>query len=362
MLAQAAYQLGCRVKVLEQRRTMEPLLGWPAIQGDWNDPATLIAFAEGADVVTVENEFIEADALAALEAEGFRLRPSSACLALVQDKLVQKNTLRAAGLPTADYRNAESIEDVRAFASECGWPVVLKRRKLGYDGKGNATVRTADELAGAWRRLSDGGHRLFVEAYCPFEKELAVMVTRGEDGACAVYPVVDTVQRDHICHTVAAPARLPAAVAAEAARIGRAAVEAIGAVGSVGVEMFLMADGRVLVNELAPRVHNTGHYSIEACHCSQFENHIRAILNWPLGSTEMRAPAAAMVNLLGAGDGPAMPSGLIDALAVPGAHIHLYGKERSARGRKMGHVTALGPSPEEALALAKAAAEKIRFG
>lgn len=362
MMAQAAVQLGCRVKVLEQKPTDQPLFGWPSTVGDWNDPDTLIAFAEDADVITLENEFIEADALAELEADGHALYPSAQCLSLVQDKWIQKQTLAAAGLPTAAFRAVETPEAVVDAASDLGWPLVLKRRKLGYDGKGNATIRSASDIPAAWAKLDGGSHALFVEQFCAFEKELAVMVTRGIDGVSAVYPVVDTVQRDHICHTVAAPADLPPNVAAEAARIGKAAVEAIGGIGSIGIELFLMPGGQIVINEMAPRVHNSGHYTIEACHCSQFENHIRAILGWPLGSPALRASAAAMVNLLGAGDGPSMPDGLSEALAVEGAHIHIYGKERSVKGRKMGHVTALGATPAEALARAQQAAACIRFG
>jgi 5-(carboxyamino)imidazole ribonucleotide synthase len=361
MMAQAALQLGCRIKVLEQKRTADPLLPWPSTVGDWNDPDTLIRFAEGTDVIILENEFIESDALAELESAGHRLHPSAACMAHVQDKLIQKQTLADAGLPTAAFRAVERPDEVIEAAADLGWPLVLKRRKLGYDGKGNATVRSAADVAAAWARLDGEAHALYVEQFCPFTRELAVMVTRARS-AIAIYPVVDTVQRDHICHTVVAPSQLPADQAAAAADIGRRAVEAIDAIGSVGVEMFLMPDGRILVNELAPRVHNSGHYTIEGCHCSQFENHIRAVLGWPLGSPGLRAPAAAMVNLLGAADGPPMPTGLDAALAVPGAHIHLYGKDRSAKGRKLGHVTALGATPEEALTLARRAADALRFG
>ncbi|HMP76488.1 MAG TPA: 5-(carboxyamino)imidazole ribonucleotide synthase [Kiritimatiellia bacterium] len=368
MMAQAALQLGCRVKVLEQKRTADPLLPWPATVGDWNDPDTLIRFAEGTDVVILENEFIESDALAELEAAGHVLYPSAACMARVQDKLIQKQTLADAGLPTAAFRAVESPEDVVTAAAELGWPLVLKRRKLGYDGKGNATIRSTADVAVAWARLDGGSHALYVEQFCPFTRELAVMVTRGKSeirnlkSEIAIYPVVDTVQRDHICHTVVAPSQLPPDQAAAAADIGRRAVEAIDAIGSVGVEMFLMPDGHILVNELAPRVHNSGHYTIEACHCSQFENHIRAVLGWPLGSPALRAPAAAMVNLLGAADGPPMPTGIAEALAIPGAHIHLYGKDRSAKGRKMGHITALGATRETARAAAQRAADALRFG
>jgi len=365
MMAQAATQLGCRVKVLENRPNPAPLADWEVTLGDWNDPAVLIPFAEGADVVTLENEFIESDALAELEVSGRLLFPPAACLAQVQDKLLQKEALAAANLPLAPFRPVSSPDEVVEAAERWGWPLVLKRRKLGYDGKGNATIRSAAEVAAAWQKLEGGAAALYVEQFCPFDRELAVMVTRARPDVSdevVVYPVVDTLQRDHICHTVTAPARLPPEWMAAASLTAKRAVEAIGGVGSVGVELFLMSDGQILINEMAPRVHNSGHYSIEGCDCSQFENHIRAILGWPLGSPTLRAPAAAMVNLIGAGDGPAMPMGLRDALAVEGAQIHIYGKDRSMKGRKMGHVTALGPTPEKALAIAQRAAQRLRFG
>lgn len=363
MTAQAAVQFGCRVSALERKPAPgAPLFGWNIHLGDWDDADTLLDFARHVDVVILENEFVEADALAALEQEGHLLRPSSDCIRLVQDKFIQKQTLAEAGLPVAAFRRVEHPEDVAEAARDFQWPVVLKRRKLGYDGKGNATVRGPAEVPAAWQKLEGDHAPLFVEQFCPFVKELAVMVTRGLDGRSVVYPVVDTVQRDHICHTVTAPARLSPEIAARASELGQHAAAAIQGVGSIGIEMFLLPDDTLVINELAPRVHNSGHYTIEACPCSQFENHVRAVLGWPLGSTELRVPAAAMVNLLGSGDGPAMPSGLAEALQIPGAHIHLYGKEHSVKGRKMGHVTALGATVEKALERARQAADALRFG
>jgi 5-(carboxyamino)imidazole ribonucleotide synthase len=176
------------------------------------------------------------------------------------------------------------------------------------------------------------------------------------------YPLVETIQRDHICHVVKSPATVPSEVAARAADIAQRAVSAVSGVGSVGIEMFLTADGNILINEMAPRVHNSGHYTIEACACSQFENHVRAVLGWPLGSTAMRTPAAVMVNLLGAAKGTGQPRGIEAALQIPGAHIHVYGKTTSSPGRKMGHITALGDTIDQALERAQRAAAAIRFG
>lgn len=363
MTAQAATQLGVELAVLERADEFPARsLAARRVRGDWNDAATLVEFARTVDVLTLENEFVDAAALRAVEQAGVPLFPSATMIALVQDKLRQKEVLRAAGLPTAEFRAVESPAEVAAAARELGWPLVLKKRRNAYDGKGNATVRTAADVERAWNELRGGAGAFYVERFVPFERELAVMVTRARDGQSVSYPVVETINSDHICRVVLAPAAVDETVALEAERIARAAALSVGAVGSFGVEMFQLANGTLLVNELAPRVHNTGHYTIEACDSSQFDNHVRAVLGLPLGSTRMRTPAACMVNLLGVGDGSGEPRGLREALSVAGAHIHVYGKLHSRRGRKMGHVTALGATLTEARAIAERAADAIQFG
>jgi 5-(carboxyamino)imidazole ribonucleotide synthase len=363
MTALAALQLGCDVVVLERNRD-SPATRWSthAIVGNWDDPAAVLALAAQVDVVSIENEFIAVEALEAVERSGGRLFPSTATLRKIQDKLIQKQTLAAAGLDVPRFAGVGSREEVAEFAREAGWPVVLKARRNGYDGKGNATVRGESGCAAAWTALGGDHQALYVEAFCPYVAELATIVTRGRDGSVVAYPVVETVQCDHICHRVRAPAAVSGAIARRAAACALRAIEAIDGVGSFGVEMFLTGEGEVLVNELAPRVHNSGHYTIEGCVCSQFENHVRAVLGWPLGSAAMVAPAAVMINLLGVGPGPGSPLGMPEALAVPGAHLHIYGKAMSGAGRKMGHVTALGRSREEAEAAAQRAAGALRFG
>lgn len=364
MTALSALQLGCDVAVLE-RNAVSPaaVLATHSLVGDWDLPAELLRLAAHCDVVTLENEFVDARSLTALEAAGRKVFPTAKSIALVQDKLIQKQTLAAAGLPVPEFRAVANPEAVTAAALELGLPLLLKARRNAYDGKGNVTVRSLDEVSAAWRKL--GGHdgnELFVEAFCPFVNEVAVIITRGRNGECATYPLVETVQRDHICHIVRAPAVVSPEISAAALDIARRAVTAVGAVGSFGVEMFLTASGEAFVNELAPRVHNSGHYTIEACECSQFENHVRAVLGWPLGSTRMVAPAAVMVNLLGVGKGPGRPAGFDAALAVPGAHVHIYGKAMSNAGRKMGHVTALGETPAAAEQTALRCAQQLQFG
>ena len=361
MTAQAAAQLGCKVVVLERNPEFPAeSVAARTLLGDWNSPPSLLELAESVDVVTLENEFVDLDALAVLE-ERHELWPSVATMRLIQDKFIQKQTLTQAGLPIPRMRAVSSAGEVAACAADWGYPLLIKARRNAYDGKGNATVRAEADIDAAWRKLGgDAGNALYLEEFCPFVKELAVIVTRSCTGETAVYPVVETQQHEHVCRTVIAPAAVAAEIAQRAAEIALHAAETVGAVGSFGVELFLMADGRILVNELAPRVHNSGHYTIEGCACSQFENHVRAVLGWPLGSTALRSPAA-MVNLLASGEGSGMPVGLEDALRTPGASVHIYGKARASQGRKMGHVTALGTTTGDALAIAQRAAASIRF-
>ncbi|HMP81507.1 MAG TPA: 5-(carboxyamino)imidazole ribonucleotide synthase [Verrucomicrobiota bacterium] len=364
MTALSVLQLGCDVAVLERNPSSPAaVLATHSLVGDWDSPAELLRLAAHCDVVTLENEFVDARGLAALEASGHKVFPTAKSIALVQDKLIQKQTLAAAGLPVTEFRAVANPEALAVAARELGLPLLLKARRNAYDGKGNVTVRSLEEFVAAWRMLGgQDGNELFVEAFCPFVSELAVIITRGRNGECATYPLVETVQRDHICHIVRAPAVVSPEISATALDIARRAVTAVGSVGSFGVEMFLTADGNVFVNELAPRVHNSGHYTIEACECSQFENHVRAVLGWPLGSTRMIAPAAVMVNLLGVGQGPGRPAGLDAALAVAGAHVHIYGKAMSNAGRKMGHVTALGDTSAAAEQTALRCARQLQFG
>jgi 5-(carboxyamino)imidazole ribonucleotide synthase len=364
MTAMSALQLGCDVVILEKSHSSPAAtLATHSLVGDWTKSGPVLDLASRVDVVTLENEFVDASLLRMLEDAGHTVFPNSSTLATVQDKFLQKQAMQAAGLDIPAMRAVPDIEALYKAVDELGLPLVLKARRNAYDGKGNASISDPSEIETAWKKL--GGHNgnpLYVEAFCDFTAELAVIITRSRNGETAVYPVVETVQRDHICHLVRAPAQVPEAISSAAADVGRRAVEAAKAVGSFGVEMFLTRDGKIVVNELAPRVHNSGHYTIEACICSQFENHVRAVLGMPLGSTRMVAPAAVMVNLLGQIQASGRVGGLDEALAVDGAHVHLYGKTTSGKGRKMGHVTALGQTLAEAEKAAISSAEKIRFG
>lgn len=362
MTALAALPLGCEVSILEQNPLSPAAQLTPlTITGDWADAETLRKFAANVDVITLENEFVDAAVLRRLEEAGHQVFPTSASIALTQDKLLQKEALVRAGLPVPKFCAVASPEKLAAAGTELGWPLVLKTRRNGYDGKGNFTLHSPADIPAAWTALRGDINELFVEAFWRFTKELAVIVTRGRDGTTATYPVVETVQHHHVCHSVQAPAVITPELTKRSTEIALRAVTAVGAVGSFGVELFLSATDEIAINELAPRVHNSGHYTIEACVCSQFENHVRAVLGWPLGSTRLVAPAAVMLNLLGSQRAPGRPLGLAGALAVPGAHLHFYGKAMSGAGRKMGHITALGPTVAEAMATAQQAARTIHF-
>jgi 5-(carboxyamino)imidazole ribonucleotide synthase len=364
MTAYAAYRLGLRVHIMEKSP------GSPAGQiahretvGDPSDHRLLVDFASRCDVVTLESEFINEDHLVEIERAGSKLYPSSGSVGKIQDKLLQKQTLEAAGIPVAPFAGIGEHGDAEAFGERHGYPFVLKARRGGYDGYGNATIKAPIGIGAGWQKITAGSRsvELYAEEFVPFERELAVMVARGRDGGIVTYPLVETVQEHHICHLVSVPARVSESVAADALDYARRAVEAIDGVGIFGIELFVTADGSVVVNEMAPRPHNSGHYTIEGCVTSQFENHIRAIMGWPLGSTELRAPGVAMVNILGrtsesgaVGDFPA-------ALVNPRAHLHIYGKSESRAGRKMGHVTVLAETVEEAITEAEEAERSVRF-
>ena len=305
MTAIAAWPLGIRVAVLGAEG--EPAVGPSAglVVGDWRDAEAIARLAAVSTVVTLENEFVPAAHLARIEDTGAIVRPGSATLAGLQDKALQKALLADAGLPVAPFRVPGAKSELAAIGRDLGWPLVLKRRTLGYDGYGNATCHDLASAEVAWDALSRGeDDALLVEGFVTFERELAVMVARRPGGEEACYPVMETVQREHVCREVLAPAPIPDSQRAEAERVARAAASAAGGVGVTGVEMFALPGGVVCLNELAPRPHNSGHLTIEACETSQFENHLRGVLDLPLGATTLRAPGAVMINLLGERDGP----------------------------------------------------------
>lgn len=360
MTALAAIRMGIRTAFLVPEMTGSVMDFSDVTVGDWTNPDVLRTFAKSCTAVTVESEWAPADVLAEVIPPGVGLWPQPATLKRIRDKAIQKDTLRRAGLPMPAYRVCTSREALHEAARTLGLPLMLKRRRGSYDGYGNHTCRTEVDLDIGWERLAqeDG---LVAEAWVDFASELSVLVARTPLGQSVTYPVFWTEQRDHRCHAVLLPSGFPPEVEAEARRVAQGAVEAVAGVGITAVELFLTREGRVLVNELAPRPHNTGHVTIEACHTSQFENHVRAVLGLPLGDPSLRVPAACMVNVLGQRGGPIRAEHLSDALSIPGAAVHLYGKRQVSPRRKMGHVTVTADTPEEARARAEQAAELLRL-
>jgi 5-(carboxyamino)imidazole ribonucleotide synthase len=300
----------------------------------YDDEEALAAFADDVDVVTFEFENIP-DTAAELLAARKPTRPSPGILHICQQRLREKDFLSATGVPVTRYRAVSGPEDLAAAARAIGLPCILKSARFGYDGKGQVRIAREADLPTAWPRM--GADLGILEAEVDFALEASVIVARGVDGQVALYPPVENRHRHHILDETIAPARLPAETVRRAEATARGIAESLGLVGLVGVEMFVTKDGVVLVNELAPRPHNSGHWTIDACVTSQFEQFVRAVCGLPLGSTAHHSEAV-MKNLIG-GDVHEWR----DILADPAAKLHLYGKAEARPGRKMGHVTRLKP-------------------
>jgi phosphoribosylaminoimidazole carboxylase PurK protein len=438
MMAEAACRMGIKMTTLDPLGVGSPMgaVCGHAVTGAFTDAAKIRELASMVDVVTVEIEHVDAAGLAKLEAEGTAVHPSPATIALVQDKLLQKQHLSGVdGVALGDYCDVPDVAALLAAGERWGYPLMLKARRLAYDGRGNLPVKAASEAASAFASLSqDGKAALYAEKWCDFEKELAVMVARSASGRVEAYPVVETVQLDSMCHTVVAPAQIPRAAATAATTVALAAIASLSGGGIFGVELFQCRDGSVLLNEIAPRPHNSGHYTqdglsarsapeptdeasltgphlagtppprmgshlawdptscaapphetpphvgphrmgrhrhlplvvrrlpnhtcvcvvavcgsaitVGSCVTDQFEQHLRCVLDLPLGSTALRVPAAGMLNVIGTADGllatTARP--LTRAIAMRDAHVHWYGKAPPKARRKMGHINVSGAS------------------
>ncbi|KAG2222943.1 hypothetical protein INT45_012921 [Circinella minor] len=318
------------------------------IHGAFKDASKIRELAEKVDVLTVEIEHVDADVLGEIEAEGkVKVHPSAKTVKIIQDKYAQKQHLASNGIPLADYLDTPDETAVLAAGKQFGYPFMLKSKTMAYDGKGNYVVKTGADVKPAMEALKN--LPLYAEKWAPFVKELAVMVVRRANGEVRAYPMVETIHKNSICHLVIAPAQVDGAILNKAQKIAMDAIKTFPGAGIFGVEMFLMQDGAILLNEIAPRPHNSGHYTIEACDTSQYENHMRAILDMPLGSTAMKVPASIMVNILGSStDMTECYKPCHEALVTEGATIHLYGKKECRAGRKMGHITVVGESMMQA--------------
>lgn len=336
MSALAAARLGYRCHIL----TPEPdspaaLVSAGVTLGDYEDAAALRDFAAKVDVITFEFENVSAEGLDLLSSLK-PVRPSPQVLRISQDRIAEKSFLNGAGAPTAPWRAIHTRADLAEAVAALGLPAILKTTRLGYDGKGQALLRTPDDMNPAWEELSP--KPLILEGFVDFACEISIIVARGLDGQTVAFDAVENSHRDHILDTTLAPARIGEDLAAEAQALACRIAAHLDLVGLLAVEMFVASDGRVLVNEIAPRPHNSGHWTIDACPASQFEMHIRAVAGLPLPPAS-RHSDAVMKNLVGEAETALWP----EILATPGLIPHLYGKAEARAGRKMGHVTRLFP-------------------
>ena len=353
MMQPAAIALGVRLRLLAESPSDCAAAVIPdTVVGTHHDLDVLRDFARGCDVITFDHEHVPTAHLRALVAEGVQVRPGPDALEHAQDKLLMRRALFTAGIPVPDWAQVASVADVGEFASS-RWPVVLKTPRGGYDGKGVRVVETPDQAAACFAEWTGP---LLVEERVAFRRELAAMVARTPSGQAVAYPVVETVQTNGICTEVVAPADIPPDHAVAAQRVALSVAESLGVTGVLAVEMF-ETDGGVLVNELAMRPHNSGHWSIDGAITSQFEQHLRAVLDWPLGVPSARTPVSVMVNVLG---GARDVFGQYPHLFAhdPGVKVHWYGKEVRP-GRKVGHVTVVGHDERECLARARHAAQRL---
>ena len=355
MTHQAAIALGVPFRVMVASPSdSAALVSRHTTVGDPHSAHDLTAFAATCQVVTVDHELVNLDALDAIEAAGAAVaRPPARALTFATDKAHQRQRFADAGLPLPRHQVVDDATAARDAADRLGWPAVIKTARGGYDGRG---VWILDDRAGLDDLVAEMGDplpTLVVEELVDLDSELAVVAARRPDGTTAAYPVVETVQADGICRETIVPARIDPDVADEAIRVAVAAAEVVGAVGIIAVELFWDGD-RVTINEVATRPHNSGHWTIEGAVTSQFANHLRAVAGLPLGVTDAIAPAAVMANILGHTDGRDPLDHLPEALAVPGASVHLYGKGPRP-GRKLGHVTVLADAVADARSRARSA-------
>ncbi len=334
MSALAAARLGYRCHILTRERdSPASQVSAAATISDYHEPAGLRAFASAVDVISFEFENVSAEGLEIL-ASLKPVRPSPAILRTSQDRVLEKTFLNGAGAPTAPWMAVEDMDGLRAAVAQIGLPAVLKTTRLGYDGKGQAMLRSPADLPDAFVALSP--KPLILEGFIDFSQEISVVAGRGQDGSYTAFDTVENRHRNHILDVTLAPARISEAVDHQAQAIARQVADALDLVGLLAVEMFVDARGRVLVNEIAPRPHNSGHWTIDACPASQFELHVRAIAGLPLPPT-VRHSDAVMKNLIGPEEAALWPA----ILGSPGLIPHMYGKAEARPGRKMGHVTRL---------------------
>ncbi len=356
MLSQAAKQLGYRVIILDPT-PLCPASGLcdEHIVAEFDDPTAIVALTKKAALLTYEFENVASTPLFEA-AKKIAVLPHPSTLHILSHRVREKIALQKIGVRVANFIPLSTEDELPAAVAAVGLPAVLKTAQGGYDGKGQQVLRSTDDLA----KLSFSGEHV-IEAYVPFIKEISVICARNSAGEIRSFPVAENIHQNNILYQSIVPARISESTARKATEYAERVVRGLSGVGVFGVEMFLCADGEILINEVAPRVHNSGHYTIEACHISQFEQHIRAICGLPLGDTGLRR-VAVMINIIGDKENQsAQIEGLTAALRIPEINLHLYGKKELRYGRKMGHITALADSLPLAIERAERAHRCLRW-
>ncbi|VVA44419.1 N5-carboxyaminoimidazole ribonucleotide synthase [Candidatus Roizmanbacteria bacterium] len=360
MLTIAANKLGFVVNVLDPTpNSPAGQVAQKQIIGNFNNRESIKKLAKISDFLTFEIELADDLILDEISKTGVIVNPTGETLSIIKDKLKQKTFLKKYGLPVADFLSVRNKEDIIKVAKEFGYPILLKARFDAYDGRGNALVKNEKEIDQALKKLE--GRLLYVEKFVPFIKELAVVTARNIKGEVSTYPVVETIHKNNICHIVKAPAQVEKTVQEKAKKIATEVLKKLGGAGVFAIEMFLTKNDEIIINEIAPRVHNSGHHTIESSITSQFEQHIRAITGMPLGKTDLITPGAVMINILGERKGKVKVTGLEKLKDLPNTFIHIYGKSEVRPERKMGHITVTGDDLDELLPIAIKARKYIKI-
>ncbi len=363
MMIQEAKKMGFYITVLD------PTLKCPAhtlvdehIVANFDDETAIRLLASKSDVITYEFEHIGADILETLENEGVKVYPTAKSLKIIQNKYSQKSLLLKNNIPMPEFTSVKTPNDIKNAGEKYGYPFLLKSCTGGYDGKGNFVIHNENEITEGFKALGSGKIPLMAEKFFPFTMEISVLACRGINGEIEVYPVAENIHHDNILFETRVPANISEETSKKAMELAKSVMEIFEGVGMFCVEMFVDKDGNVALNEVAPRPHNSGHYTIEACMTSQFEQHIRAVSGLPLGSSKLIMPTV-MRNLLGEEgfNGNATVEGADEALSIKGVYLHIYGKEKSVPKRKMGHFTVISDTLEEAAEKAKKAYDFIKI-
>jgi 5-(carboxyamino)imidazole ribonucleotide synthase len=353
MIAQEAKRMSFRIIVLDPSHdSPASSISDEHIVADFKDSNAITMLANKSDVLTYEIELANSEILEKLESKNFLVHPSPQTLRIVQNKFKQKSFLKDHGIPVADFDLIKSETHLIDLCNRFGYPSILKVCQNSYDGRGNYLIRSENNILQCLEYLYRT--QCMVEKFVPFKKEISVMIARNPSGQISSFPISENIHHNSILDTTIVPARISRTTVAKAEELAERTMQALKGSGIFGIEMFVTKDENVLVNEIAPRPHNSGHYSIEACSISQFEQHLRAILDLPLPKPELLSPAV-MVNILGPDDyiGPYVIKGLKQLLSIPGVKLHIYGKKISSPRRKLGHITVTANSLEKAMARAE---------